>query len=483
MLNKMRWRPVAVAAAIILFLSIGYWLTAGRRQASPGKALLRLSAGTIPCQEQLELWQQFAPKIELEQIPGGDNMFDLMVQVSAGQGPDLFCEITANTLDSAVASGILADLTPWIPETQLAQLPPAVREYIQPTYIDGNGEKRKILALWPSSMQQVFIIYNRTLMAKNGVPEPSSDLTWDEYIAKAAKLNAPPLPREAAPACFGAIGVNAEMLLWQHGGDFFNRTGTECTLDRPEAVAAMAYYHQLIHRYRVEPVEAQSAWDQQMFRLELFMQGKVGMLWVSRGALYTLRRNLASRRNSEEDWQSQHPGMPYLGTRTFKIGACLPPRFKDGKRWVNMAVTGVGVNRKSRQPEAAREFLRFLGNAAYQDSFRSYPVGMPPMREFQNVEKLTATEYSGETEINATAAAAVNFSRVRARSLFVPDSYVEREWQQVRNAIGNDPQMTPERIAAQLRELVRKIHQKRDQTLAHDRGLRKAYTEACATIK
>ena len=467
---------IMTAMAIVIFFAIGYLLLGPKNRPQNGKELLRLSASAVPAPEQLQIFSRLNPRIELEQLPGGDSLFELLVQTGAGRGPDLLADLSPAELNTVSAARVLTDLTTLLPAAEVERIPVSIRRLLSVAGPDGKGGFKPILAIWPASIQNVFIIYNVDLFRQYRIEPPSPDLTWEEYIVKAAQLRT----AVSSDLFFGAVGLNPEMLIWEKGGDFFTPDGTVCTLDRPDAIAAMTFYHHLIHRDHVEPVEAQSGADTQELRMQLFLQRRTAMLWVSRQALTPLRQSLPVLTRRQQQWQRQYPDRPFPGPFPFEVGASLVPRFADGPRWSNVAVSGVGLNRHTRNRKAAEAFFHFLCSTPYLQSFRQFPTGVPAQKDLQSESQLQNQEYPEETIINRIAIASIPFSRDRQRSIFVPDLFVEREFQKTRFTIASDPHLTPDGIAALMRRLTAKIHQKMTLTMAHDQPLQRMHQSMVA---
>ena len=63
--------------------------------------------------------------------------------------------------------------------------------------------------------------------------------------------------------------------LWQFGADITNPEGTECTLDSPEAVAAIQYWHDMMYKYFVAP----PAVPGKMWAGDLYKNNRLVFMW------------------------------------------------------------------------------------------------------------------------------------------------------------------------------------------------------------
>jgi multiple sugar transport system substrate-binding protein len=94
----------------------------------------------------------------------------------------------------------------------------------------------------PAFIDNLAVVYNKKIFDKAGVPAPSDDWTWDQFLATAAKLN----DADAGIAGFGWPGTGDEdttwriwPLVWQSGGDVVAEDGKSVAFDGPSGKAAL----------------------------------------------------------------------------------------------------------------------------------------------------------------------------------------------------------------------------------------------------
>lgn len=63
--------------------------------------------------------------------------------------------------------------------------------------------------------------------------------------------------------------------LWQFGGDVTNAAGTECLLDRPESVAAIQFWHDMMYKYYIAP----PAIPGKMWAGDLYKNNRLVFMW------------------------------------------------------------------------------------------------------------------------------------------------------------------------------------------------------------
>jgi multiple sugar transport system substrate-binding protein len=128
----------------------------------------------------------------------------------------------------------------------------------------------------PALVDNLAVVYNKTLFAQAGLPAPSPDWTWSQFQADAAKLTDP------AKKQYGTAYVTPgdedtvwhwEALLWEAGGQILNSSNTKAAFDSPAGLEAL-------NALRTMAVTDKSMYldpsDQEYGNL--FNSGKIGML-------------------------------------------------------------------------------------------------------------------------------------------------------------------------------------------------------------
>ena len=99
------------------------------------------------------------------------------------------------------------------------------------------------------------LFYNKDLLSKNGIDEPTDDWTMDDLKAAASKVAAAGegriwgLAGGPAPACSDL----APPWLFPFGARFVNETQTECVINDPSPVETMKYWQELGTPRRCRP--------------------------------------------------------------------------------------------------------------------------------------------------------------------------------------------------------------------------------------
>ena len=132
-----------------------------------------------------------------------------------------------------------------------------IKPFNATAYKDGKFVDRQFV--YPCNVYHTFILYNKNIFDKYGVPYPPEDLTWDQYIEIARKLTVYHNKDSKLPDIFGAAGVSAQTIIFELGGDYFNESGTRSTVDTKPFVDAYEMLRDFYFKYNVEPSPMQKA--------------------------------------------------------------------------------------------------------------------------------------------------------------------------------------------------------------------------------
>jgi multiple sugar transport system substrate-binding protein len=135
--------------------------------------------------------------------------------------------------------------------------------------------KGKVIGV-PALVDNLAVVYNKTLFAKAGIATPGPDWTWSQFQSDAKKLTDP------AAKQFGTAYVTPgtedtvwhwEALLWEAGGQLLSPDGTKAAFDSPAGLKALSTLQTMAVTDKsmyLDPTD--SAYG------NLFNSGKIGML-------------------------------------------------------------------------------------------------------------------------------------------------------------------------------------------------------------
>ena len=173
----------------------------------------------------------------------------------------------------------------WAPN--VAQIPQVVNltQVVQRPGVNWNdfwtGERAvatvngKVIGI-PAVVDNLAVVYNKTLFAKAGLQPPGPDWTWQEFVADAKKLTNPAIKQ------FGTAYVTPgtedtvwhwEALLWEAGGQLLTPDNKKAAFDSPAGLASLNTLRTMAVTDKSMYLDpSDSAYS------NLFNSGKIGML-------------------------------------------------------------------------------------------------------------------------------------------------------------------------------------------------------------
>ncbi|MDQ3702286.1 MAG: extracellular solute-binding protein, partial [Chloroflexota bacterium] len=184
----------------------------------------------------------------------------------------------------------------------------------------------------------LFLYWNRDMLKKAGVPEPTPDWTLDDLLTNGKKLQ----QANSATAEFYPVGYSwgsfetAVANVRRFNGEFFtpaNGAGTKCTMDSPQCQQAIKWFYDNIKAGLFAP---------RSYGGKQFADGKMGFYY---GRLAGERGGIANDVGGNFEW-------------TFDI----VPKGPTGRRGGFLSIDTQQINAVSKSPDGAWELLKWLTN-------------------------------------------------------------------------------------------------------------------------
>ncbi|MEC1007166.1 ABC transporter substrate-binding protein [Bacillus subtilis] len=177
--------------------------------------------------------------------------------------------------------------------------------------------------------------YNKDMFDEAGVPYPSDDWTWDDFLNAAKKLTK---VEGGKTVQFGIENYYTGEILVQNGGSYISQDGKTVTVDSPETIEAIQFGSDLINKYKVQPTSAQA-----QGMSNLFLTGKAGMKLMGPWDWADTEKNVSF------EWDVAP--MPAGKAGDVSAASYLP----------------IGIGKGTKHPEEAFELLKFLSTGKGQD--------------------------------------------------------------------------------------------------------------------
>jgi multiple sugar transport system substrate-binding protein len=184
----------------------------------------------------------------------------------------------------------------------------------------------------PKDASAEIVFYNKAMFIERGVPLPTADWTWDDYLAAAQKLTRD-TDGDGRIDIFGARQPAWDSMVIQNGGKVISDDGMRCLLDEPRAIEALTRWAALRNIHQVTPTP-ESTMDTSNWRL--FALQRLGM------------------------FISMYPAVPILRRSCdFEWDIALPPR-GPAKPYSAFMGSALAITRQSRNKQAAYTFARWM---------------------------------------------------------------------------------------------------------------------------
>ncbi len=283
------------------------------------------ATGRAPVEKLIADFERLHPDIDVELEPAGTQGYTerIVVGIATNTLPDIFLWWNFPEL---VKQGVLTDLTPYLETGALG----VTRKTWYPAVLNMAMVGGKVYGL-PKDFTPRVIYYNMDLFDAAGLPYPSDDWAWDQFLSLAKKLVVPSkqwgfIPPSGSYALQGWV--------WSNGGDFLSPDGSQALgfVDSPKTVEAVQWLAdlRLVHGVAPPPgtVEPQGGF---------FAAGQLGMMDNGRWPILTLRQNPSLR-----------------------FGTVVPPHPANGAKRTTIHSSAWVVSATSKYPKEAFTFLAFL---------------------------------------------------------------------------------------------------------------------------
>lgn len=287
--------------------------------------------------------------VEIMHIPGAQYNTKLQILNAAGVAPDVMW-LTAWQAVALYENKRLLSLRPFI-ESERQTRKDFLREddslikYCEESY-SYHGETL-ICPLGPVTFH---LYYNKDIFDKAGIAYPDENWDWETFRRAAIQLT---LFEGERPLQFGTnlspwwgFWLN---FVWQNGGELFDRmvTPTRCLLGTSQALEALTFLQDLIHKDHASPnpVQAGALGGD-------FMTGKIAM-------------------EIEGSWMIEQ----FRSIKSFSWGMAPVPR---GKKFaVAVRICGHGIKADTKHPEESWELVKYYQSPEAQRMLGDFALWIP----------------------------------------------------------------------------------------------------------
>jgi multiple sugar transport system substrate-binding protein len=296
-------------------------------------------------QAVVDAFHQINPKITVKvTVSDWDTYWDkLQTGIAGGDAPDVFA-MDGPLFPDYQSRDVLLDLKPFIDREgyDLSQLADqAVKDF---TTADGQFGL-------PRDLNVIAIFYNKAMFDKASLPYPDDTWDWAKLTEVAHKLT---LKNAAGKVTqWGFYTETSDMenywssLVWQNGGDILGPDGKTTALGSDQAVGGIQFLQDLIYKEKVMPEPPLFAETGDAFEL-----GKAAMA-------------------ANGSWL-----VPTFEAAKINLGIAPLPKGPAGQA-TSINPTGAVIYARTKNPDAAWEFVKYLASPAAQTKLMELKASLP----------------------------------------------------------------------------------------------------------
>lgn len=318
---------------------------------------IRLAEGSWVGPEGIAFWtDEIIPSFE-EGNPGINVTFEnaespdyadkLYTQAVAGDSPDVMF-VWDNINYNLLQKGQLLQLDDYFESEYLEDFYPAL---VNAHLLDGQ------LFGMPKYVSTVVMAYNKDLLDEAGVNHPDGSWNWDDYLAAyEATTKRDDSGNIVQWGNYVAQGY-IQHYVWMNGGEWMNTEifGTKCLLDSEEAVEALKFNHSQI--YGDNPVAPIAGSIPEMGWWNVFSTGRVAFM-------------------ESHSWTVTN----YIRENDFAWDFIDLPVARDGTKAGLTFCNGYVIAKKTKEPDASVQLVRFLTSPQAEEVMALSIVGLQPAR-------------------------------------------------------------------------------------------------------
>jgi multiple sugar transport system substrate-binding protein len=218
-------------------------------------------------------YEKLHPNVKINISPGASSTEDLLQKLSAGFAGNDYPDISyafGSWASQLEASGRTLDITKQVsqPSVKWDEFTGAARATAQPTGTKTIG--------FPAVVDNLSLLYNKTVFDKAGVAYPTADWTWDDFRKAAKELTNPATQTYGyAYSVSGSEETTWQFWphLWQNGGSILSKNKKTATFDSTAGVNALTFLRDMA-------VDDKSVYiDQTDTKFgDLFVSNRIGMI-------------------------------------------------------------------------------------------------------------------------------------------------------------------------------------------------------------
>jgi len=172
----------------------------------------------------------------------------LMTQVAGGNAPDVI-NIAIEGVKLGISKKLFLPLTDYISRDDSAK---ALLSNVDPALLSGLAEN-SIQYLLPSTWNTMLVYYNTRIFEAAGMPRPSDDWTWDDFLEIAQKLTTGDGSKKVFGFAMPYFNFGLTPWFYSNGTSELNADWTASNLSDPRMLESVTFVRDLVTKHRVAP--------------------------------------------------------------------------------------------------------------------------------------------------------------------------------------------------------------------------------------
>ncbi|GIJ20370.1 ABC transporter substrate-binding protein [Micromonospora lutea] len=275
-------------AAVLTLPLVGMAAACGDDAGSDGKTKISIFwwGGDARAQltaQALDLYTKKNPDVTFETVwQANQGYFDKLATLTAGGNPPDIFQIDDNYLTEYAARNATLDLKKYQDSGDLdtSKFPPSLLQY---GVVDGK------LAGLAAGENTQGLVYNKTLLTKNGLPEPTTGMSWEEHIAWAEQVS----KKTGVPGTMDASAIDKAFWVWlrQQGKDLYSGNDLGFTVE--DVTRWFELWKDARDRGATPTPDVIHEGNATDITKQLVVTGKAGTSWVWVNQMPELKKNTA----------------------------------------------------------------------------------------------------------------------------------------------------------------------------------------------
>lgn len=311
-------------------------------------------------QDIVDSYQKTNPKVKVNIVYSDWTNYwtKLQTQFSSGTAPDVFAMSTTMYLKQYASKGWLANLTDLAKRDGLD-----MSKYYQAA-IDLNSYNGTLYSM-PQDINTIALAYNKDLFAKANLTVPGENATWDEILKDAQLLTLDQNGKNSTEAGFdkdhivqwGISNFGSESdsivdpMCNSNGAGMISEDGKTAQLTNSSVVGSVQYLYDLVWKYHVAP-----DYNTVPAGTDIFVTGQCAMSNLASYLLYG-----------------------YKSTTGLNYEVSQLPAGTSGKHFNAVQSKGISVYSKSKNIDAAWDFVKYVGSEECYKNVVKAGSGLSPI--------------------------------------------------------------------------------------------------------